>query len=214
MSFALALCFGMAACVENINNGENGENGENGGGDSEELASPVMEWWELYNPNGFDTFTGVIYNPNNTPVDVTYDLVYYKGGKEVARSEGWFCHGILSKGKHLAWGNWDIPKSSDADDVKLENVIVSEAYYKPIDGKYEYVGTTDGVAFFDFTFDSKPTLATITFLLYSDKNGNKKFDKGEIVVTSTDSLMEKTGRVSFSTAGYDWTDYEVYFSAY
>ena len=50
-----------------------------------ELSDPILEWWELYNPNGFNTFTGVISNPNNIAVDVTYDLVYYKNGEEVVR---------------------------------------------------------------------------------------------------------------------------------
>ena len=179
-----------------------------------ELAEPVMEWWELYNPNGFDTVTAVISNPNNAAIDVSYDLVYYKGGEEVARSEYFTNFGILPGGRDIIWANYDIPASTDVDDVKMENVTVSEAYDTPIDGTYEYVGTTDGEAFFDFTFDSKPELATITFLLYNDENGNSQCDKGEIVVTSIASLMEQTGRVSFETTGYSFTDYEVFFAAY
>ena len=178
------------------------------------LADPVMNWWELYNPNGFDTLTAELYNPNDVPVEVTYDLVYYKDGVEIARSEDFFSQGILPEGRDLVWANVGIPKAAEADDVKLENVTVSMAYYLPIDGKYKYAETVDGEAYFDFEFDSKPTLATVTFLLYSDKNGNKSFDKGEIVVTSTESLTEQTGRVSFITEGYDYTDYEVYFTAY
>ena len=29
-----------------------------------------MEWRELYNPNGLDTVTAVISNPNDVPIDV------------------------------------------------------------------------------------------------------------------------------------------------
>lgn len=179
-----------------------------------ELAAPVMEWWELYNPNGFDTLTAVISNPNDVPIDVSYDLVYYKDGAEVARNEYFSNFSILPGHKDIIWANYDIPKSTDADDVKMENVTVSESYDTPIDGKYEYIGTTDGEAYFDFTFESKPTLATIWFVLYSDKNQNGQFDPGEIVVTSTASLMEKTGRVSFETDVFSYTDYEVFFTAY
>lgn len=184
------------------------------GDNTAELAAPIMEWWELYNPNGFDTVTAAIVNPNDVPIDVSYDLVYYKDGEEVARNEYFTSFGILPGHKDLIWANYDIPKSTDADDVKMENVTVSEAYYTPIDGTYEYVGTTDGEAYFDFTFESKPTLATISFLLYSDDNHNGQFDQGEIVVTSIASLTEQTGRVSFETTGYSYTDCEVFFTAY
>ena len=184
-----------------------------GNADAEELKAAVLEWWELYNPNGIDTITGVMENTNDVAVDVSYDLVFYKDGAEVSRLEDFANFSILPHGRDILWANVNIPKSTDADDVKLENVIVTESAYPPIDGKYEYAGTTDGEVFFDFEFDSKPQLANITFLLYNDKNGNKQFDKGEIVVTCTDSLTEKTGRVSFEATGYDYTDYEVFFNA-
>ncbi|MBQ0037211.1 MAG: hypothetical protein KBS74_00905 [Clostridiales bacterium] len=179
-----------------------------------ELTAPIMEWWELYNPNGFDTVTAVISNPNDVPIDVTYDLVYYKDGEEVARNESFCNSAILPSHKDIIWANADIPASTDADDIKMENITVSKSYYAPIDGTYEYVGTTDGKAYFDFAFESKPTLATITFLLYSDDNKNGQFDQGEIVVTSIASLTEQTGSVYFETSGYSYTDYEVFFTAY
>lgn len=179
-----------------------------------ELAEPVMEWWELYNPNGFDTVTAVISNPNDTAIDVSYDLVFYKDGAEVSRLEYCANFDILPGHKDIIWANADIPKSTDADDVRMENVIVTQAYYTPVDGMYEYAGIVDNEAMFDFAFDSKPTLATIWFLLYNDNNGNGQFDKGEIVGTSVASLMEQTGRVSFETDVSPYTDYEVFFTAY
>lgn len=181
---------------------------------SSELVAPAMEWWDLYNPNGFDTFTAVIKNTNSVPVDVSYDLVYYKDGKEIGRSEYFTNFSILPGKKDIIWANFDIPKSEDVDDVKMENVTVTEATYGAIDGKYEYLGTDGNEALFNFEFDSKPTLATITFLLYNDNNGNGQCDKGEIVITSIAPLMEKSGTVSFDTDVFSYTDYEVYFTAY
>lgn len=212
-TFVIILCFCLAACEKE--SGENSGTDPNGNGDIDdtELVAPVLEWWELYNPNGFDTFTGALSNPNKVAIDVSYDLVYYKDGKEVARSENWANFQILPDHKDIIWGNYDIPKGSDVDDVRMENIFVSKAYDKAIDGKYEYIGTTDGYAYFDFTFESKPTLATITFVLYNDMNNNRKRDKGEIVITSGAHLMEQKGRVSFETTGDYWTDYEVYFNA-
>lgn len=178
------------------------------------LAEPVLEWCDLYNPNGFDTVTGVITNPNSVPIDVTYDLVYYKNGAEVARSEDFANFNILPGHKSVIWANYDIPKADEADDIKMENITVTKAYNTPIDGTWEYVGTTDAVAFFDFTLEAKPTLASVTFLLYNDLDGNGECGKGEIVVVSSGSFMEQTGRVSFDTDVFDYTDYEVIFSAY
>lgn len=182
--------------------------------ESAALAAPVMESVELYNPNGFDTVTAVISNPNSVAIDVTYDLVYYKDGKETARSEAFSNFAILPGHKDVIWANVDIPKSTDVDDVKMENVFVTQTSYEPIDGNYKYIGTTDGEALFDFTFERKPTLATITFLLYNDNNQNEQYDQGEIVVVGTDSLMEQTGRASFDTEVFAYTDYEVFFTAY
>lgn len=229
LSLCLILCMLLAGCggkTENTTNvsddasaAEQTDTAEPSGNDATEapddaLADPVLEWCDLYNPNGFDTVTGVITNPNSVPIDVSYDLVYYKNGTEVARSEDFADFDILPGHKSVIWANYDIPKASEADDIKMENIIVTKAYHTPIDGTWEYVGTTDGEAFFDFTFDRQPTLADITFLLYNDTDGNGECGKGEIVVTSTASLMEQTGRVSFETTGYDYTDYEVIFSAY
>lgn len=178
-----------------------------------ELVAPVLEWWELYNPNGFDTLTAVIYNDNDIAIDVSYDLVYYKDGKEVAKSEDFANFSILPKRNDIIWANVDIPKASEVDEIKMENVVVTESYYGAIDGKYEYLDTTDGEARFKFEFEKKPTLANITFILYNDKNGDGECGKGEIVVTSSDSIMEQVGEASFATDVYAFTDYEVYFTA-
>lgn len=195
-------------------NNENSKIERNDAGDeSVELLAPNLEWWELYNPNGFDTVTAVIYNDNDVAVDVSYDLVYYKNGKQVAKSEGFSNFGILPRHKDVIWANFDIPKASEVDEVKMENVEVTESYYGAIDGKYEYLGITDFEARFRFEFEKKPRLANIWFVLYDDKNGDGKCGKGEIVVVDTDSIEEQVGEASFATDVYDYTDFEVYFSA-
>ena len=190
----------------NIGNAVNSETGE--------LTAPRLEWWSLYNPNGFDTVTGIITNTNTEPIDVSYDLVYYKNGIEVARSEDFANFDIMAGKKAIIWGNYDIPRAADVDDIKMENVIVTKSTHSPIDGKYTYAGIVDGEAIFDFEFDQEPTLATIHVLLYNDENGNKQCDKDEIVVAPQYSLMEKTGRISLDTDVFDYTDFEVYFTAY
>lgn len=197
----------------NSGTNKNGDSENNTTDENLKLIAPVLEWWELYNPNGFDTVTAIIRNDNNVAIDVSYDLVYYKGNKEVARSEDFSNFSILPNRNDVIFANFDIPKADEVDEVKMENVIVTEAYYGAIDGKYEYLGTKDGEARFKFEFEKKPTLANIMFILYNDKNGNKKCDKGEIVVTSSDSITEQIGEASFDTEGYAYTDYEVHFVA-
>ncbi len=177
------------------------------------LKEPKLDWWEIYNPNGFNTLTAAITNLNKEAIDVSYDVVYYKDSKEVARSEHITNIGVMPGKQDVTWSDYNIPESSDVEEVKLENMKVSKTSHTPITGKYEHVGKEDGKELFDFTFDKKPTLATITFLLYNDKNKNQQFDKGEIVTTCVTSLTEQTGRVYFEPAGYDYTDYEVFFNA-
>ena len=179
-----------------------------------ELAAPEMTWWELYNPNGFNTVTAEIVNPNSVPVDISYDLVYYRNGTETARSEGFANFSILPGRKDLIWANYDIPGSADADDVKIENIVVTEAFYEPVDGSYEYAGTENGEEIYTFSFDKKPTLATVWFLLYNDNNGNGKFDKGEIVAADSVSLTEQTETAGFDTGVMPYTDCDIYFTAY
>lgn len=182
--------------------------------DEEKLVDVTLDWWELYNPNGFDTLTALITNPNNIAVDVSYDVVYYKNGKEVARNKDFANFSILPKGKSVVWANFDIPKSSDVDEVKLEKIITEKTKYPPIDGKYKRVGLIDNEETLEFEFEKKPTLATINFILYNDYNKNGKFDKGEIVVVGTDSILEQKGKASFDVDVFSYTNYEVYFSAY
>ena len=203
----------MTDVDRNSGTNKNGDSENNTTNENLKLIAPVLEWWELYNPNGFDTVTAIIRNDNNVAIDVSYDLVYYKNNKEVARSEDFSNFSILPNHNDVIWANFDIPEAGEVDEVKMENVIVTEAHYGAIDGKYEYLGTKDGEARFKFEFEKKPTLANIMFILYNDKNGNKKCDKGEIVVVSSDSITEQIGEVSFDTEGYVYTDYEVHFVA-
>lgn len=203
----------MTDVNRNSETSKNGDSENNTTNEDSKLIAPVLEWWELYNPNGFDTITAVIRNDNNVAIDVSYDLVYYKDNKEVARSEDFSNFSILPNRDDVIFANFDIPKANEVDEVKMENVIVTEAYYGAIDGKYEYLGTQDGEARFKFEFEKKPTLANIMFILYNDKNGNKKCDKGEIVITSVDSITEQIGEASFDTGVFAYTDYEVHFVA-
>lgn len=181
---------------------------------SVELKEPVMEWWELYNPNGFDTVTALITNPNNIPVDVSYDLVFYKDGSEVSRIEYCLNESIMPNHKDIVWANVDVPSSADADDVKMENVLVTEAYATPVEGTYEFVEIKDNEAYYNFKFEKPIEIATIWFLFYNDNNNNNKFDKGEIVVTELHNLLEQEGIVSYETDVYPYTNCDIYFKAY
>ena len=216
--FLLMLClFLLVGCSNKEKNNENNNLNNNESNPEEEnisLKDPIVEWCELYNPNGFDTITCVISNPNKVDIDFTYDLVFYKDGKEISRQEDWSKYQISSEHKDIIWGNHDIPKSIDVDEIKMENITVSKSYYESIDAEIKYIETIDDEAYFSVKHDKKPTLSNITFLLYNDKNKNKKCDKGELVVTSIADTMEKEDKVSFVTEGYDYTDYEIYYNAY
>lgn len=212
--FLLMLClFLLVGCSNKENNNLN-NNESNPEGENISLKDPIVEWCELYNPNGFDTITCVISNPNKVDIDFTYDLVFYKDGKEVSRQEDWSKFQISPKHNDVIWGNVGIPKSIDVDEIKMENITVSKSYYESIDAKIKYIETIDDEAYFSVKHDKKPNLSNITFLLYNDKNKNKKCDKGELVVTSIADTMEKEDKVSFETSGYNYTDYEIYYNAY
>lgn len=180
------------------------------------LSSPVMEWWELFNPNGFNTITALITNPNEVPIDVTYDLVYYKNGNEVARSEGFINFTIMPNHKDIIWANVDIPKSDDVDDIKMENIFVSEAQETPIDGTFELDGIgTEGELYYLALLDKEPTFLNAWFVFYNDTNNNGQFDKGEIhfVANSGYELVDDRWIV-VEPIDFNYTDVDVYFTAY
>ena len=213
--FILLICLVLlAGCDKKENLKKDNNNEDNNVTDSISLKNPEVLWCQLYNPNGFDTITGVLSNPNNVDIDVTYDLVYYKNGKEVARSEDFSNFNVSPKHNDVIWANVNIPKASDVDEIKMENIQVSEAYNKSLEADINYIETIDDEAFFSVKSIEKPTLNTITFFLYNDENKNKKCDQGELVVTSIASTMEKEDKVYFVTEGYSYTDYEIYYNAY
>lgn len=181
---------------------------------SQDLKDPVIKWCQLYNPNGFDTITCIISNPNKEDIDITYDLVFYKDGKEVSRQENWSNFQVSSKHYAVIWGNTNIPKSTDVDEVKMENIIVTQSYYESVDAEIKYIETLDNKAYFSVKHDKKPTLNSITFFLYNDNNKNGKCDKGELVVASTASTTEKEDKVYFDTNVFKYTNYEIYYNAY
>lgn len=226
--FLVSGLFLLTGCTNKENNADENKtvNNENliavkeNDEESESLKDPTLEWYQLYNPNGFDTITGVISNPNNVDIDITYDLVFYKDGKEVARQEAWSNFQVSPKHNDVIWGNVDIPKASDVDEVKMENIIVEKAYEEAIDAEIKYVETIGNKAYFSVKHDKKPILDTITLFLYNDKNKNKKCDKGELVITDTKSVTEIEDKfdvytdVVGSVYGVDFNEYEIYYNAY
>lgn len=216
--------FLVTGCNDNntnneINNNENNKNNENNQ-KNEQLKDPIIEWCQLYNPNGFNTITCVMSNPNKVDIDVTYDLVFYKDEKEVARQEAWSNFQVSPKHNDVIWGNVDIPRASDVDEVKMENIIVSKAYNKSIDAEIKYIETIEDKAYFSVNSKTKPTVNDVWILLYNDKNKNKKCDKGELVITELHSILEKETKISVDTDvvssvyGIDYNEYEIYYNAY
>lgn len=186
----------------------------------EEFKDPKLEWCQLYNPNGFETITCVVSNPNDVDIDITYDMVFYKAGQEVARQSEWSNYQISPKHNDVIWANVGIPKASDVDEIKMENITVTKAYNKSIDADIKYVETIGNQAYFSVESKNKPTLNTIWFFLYNDKNNNKKCDQGELIITDVESVLEQDTEISIDTDvsgskyGIDYNSYEIYYNAY
>lgn len=224
--FLLLACLLLTGCDSNSNNSEINLNGDNSdivaqndvsSNESQEtikLKDPILEWCQLYNPNGFDTVTGIVSNPNDVDIDITYDLVYYKDGIEVARSESFSNFNISPKHSDVIWANYDIPKKEDVDEIKMENIFVTKSYKKSIDAEYSYEETIEHDAIYNFKFKEEPEVAYVWFLLYNDNNKNKKCDEGELVITSTDTTFEKEAKLSYEVDGIEYEKVEIYYNAY
>lgn len=182
---------------------------------SESLKNPILEWCQLYNPNGYNTITCVISNPNNVDIDISYDLVYYKDGKEVSRTdEQWSNYQISPNHNDVIWGNSDIPSSNDVDEVKMENITVNKAYYNSINAEVKYTETVGDKAYFSVKSDKVPVLNNIWIFEYNDDNNNKKCDKGELVVVVTKNTTEQETKLSIDNDVYKHDSYETYYNAY
>lgn len=188
--------------------------GQNSQEKNAKLENPSMEWWELYNPNGFNTVTAKIINHNKIAIDVSYDLVFYKNGKEVSRIEDCLNESIAPEHEDIIWANFDVPSSTEADDVKMENIQTTETIYEPVEGSYEYLGVVDGEAQYKFEFEKPIEIATVWFLEYNDNNKNGKFDKGEIVVVGLNNLLKQKDIASTDTDVFSSTNRDVIFKAY
>lgn len=180
----------------------------------DELKDPVLLWCDLYNPNGFNTVTGLVSNPNSVDVDIVYDLVFYKDGAEVYRGESFGNYNIAANATDVIWENWDLPNPEDVDEIKMENIYVNPAYYPAVKGSIEKDHEDDSTAYYKFAFEKDPTLANVWFLLYNDNNKNGQLDGGEIVVACYDSVSEDDDFVSYEKGGYAYTDVAVYYNAY
>lgn len=184
--------------------------------DPGEIKEPVIELYQLYNPNGFDTFTAILSNPNPFDIDVAFDVVFYKNGKEVARSEDWFANSISPSRGSLIWGNWGIPKDAEVDDVRLEVTGLNASYAPAIEAKYKLAETTASQAFYDFVFEKAPQNVVVWFVLYNDNNGNGRLDAGEIVSCWLEESFagDVKQRFSHDTDAWSYTNVEVYYNAY
>ena len=98
--------------------------------EEQELKEPIVDWCQVYNPNGFNTITGVFHNPNKVVVDMYYDLVYYNNGTEIGRSEGFMNYANSPDHDAILWGNHDIPDPSKVTDIKIENAEVTKTNYE------------------------------------------------------------------------------------
>lgn len=184
--------------------------------DPTDVKEPVIDFWEIYNPNGIITFSAVLSNPNAFDIDITFDVVYYKNGKEVARSNDWWANSMSPSHGTLIWGNWEIPKPAEVDEVRLDVSYVGAACSPAIETKYKLAETTASQAFYDFTFASEPSVITVWFALYNDSNGNGRLDKGEIVTCwlESSSSGDLKQRFSHDTDFTSYTNVEVYYNVY
>lgn len=183
---------------------------------SETLKNPILEWCQLYNPNGFNTITCIVTNPNKVDIDITYDMVFYKDGKEVYRGTEWANFNIAPNQSDIIWANSDIPDSTEADEVKMENIFTGKSYYPSVKAEIEFSHADEDNTYFSVTHKEKPALTTIWFLLYNDDNKNSKCDKGELVITSLASTTEKedTVFVENNVGNQNFTNYEIYYTSY
>lgn len=211
--FLLLMSFLLVGCGKTINKPNNDVNSTDVKNTEDKLKDPVLKWCQVYNPNGFNTITCVLSNPNDVDIDVSYDLVYYKDGEEVARSEYYTNFQVSPKHDDVIWGNVGIPSPSKVDEVKMENITVTPASRDSIEADIKYLESVDGSMYFSVKHKEDIEINYITFFLYNDINKNKKCDEGELVVTSSDSVLDKEGKVSFDIEGYEYTDYEIFYNA-
>lgn len=89
-----------------------------------------FEWTDIKTNTGIPTFIGELKNPNSYPVDVTFDLTFYRGD-EVYTEEDFYANCIAGGESVLVWGTPDIPLDAE-NRVDYEFTYVGESMYDPV----------------------------------------------------------------------------------
>lgn len=220
MGLVISLCFTIYGCGENnqFNRNPEGIDTENYQDNSEiEIMNPVVDWWKLY--KGIDKRNCVtlqVTNPNNFPIQFSYDLVYYKNNEVVKTETKWAMTGIDSNKAGIIYGDIDIPSSNAVDRIELENVEVTKFEWKVLQGTFEKSFIDNGIQYFDVKFSDKPDHVEIWVVLYNDLNNDKKVQKNEFVgmglLAPFVGIYETEGKIKIPLSSdlLNYTNYGIY----
>lgn len=183
------------------------------------LKDPEIVWYQVYNPNGFETFTAELHNPNSVPIDASFDVIFYDAeGSELARLDYFYANSVSPTHNDIVWSNDSIPNHEKVDHCEFEFTYTGETYYPPVDGTYEFTGNEGNHSCYKFTFDEPIYDAYAFFVLYNDNNGNGRPDGGEVdccPLWPLDMIDDVTGTAYFETDvwGDNYNAVAVYYNA-
>lgn len=223
MLFIVALCLMLTGCgTKTPNDSDSGNmNNEYTDYEEEKIKEPVVDWWKMYkNTNKTNCVTLQVSNPNNFPIQFSYDLVYYKNNEVVKTENKWAMTGIDALGTGIIYGDIKIPSSSEVDNVKLENIEVSKFEWKTLKSTFKKSFIDNEVQYFDAEFSEKPSHTEIWVVLYSDNNKDKKVQADEFVqmglLAPFVNILEEKGQIHIPTPSERimYTDYQIYCFAF
>lgn len=224
IALLLALCLVLTGCGGN--GGHGGDDGHGGYdnpdyGDEDTIKDPVIDWWKVYIDTAKNKCVTVqVSNPNNFPIQFSYDLVFYKDNQVVQTESFWAMTGLAPDKPGIIYGDYKMPSPSEVDDVRLENIQATKFEWRLIEGTFTETFIERGQQYFDIKFPEKPDSTEIWAVLYNDTNNDGKVQAEEFVAMGAlaffDSIYEQEGELTLPLPddGFMYTDYQIYCLAF
>lgn len=130
---AMVLSLGFTGCGDDNNNGNTPE-------EQEEfdftVKEPELVCWKVLTHTGIPTFVGIIKNNNKVPVDITFNLEFYKDGKKIYVFDDMYYNCLPAGEKGMVWAtkmeSLDVAGPEHADKVKFVYTYADKSYYTPM----------------------------------------------------------------------------------
>lgn len=90
-----------------------------------EIQAASIEWWTIKTNTGIPTLVAELKNNNAVPIDINFDVDYYKDGEIIKTRDDLYAISIPTGEGILIYDTWEIPES--ADKIRINYTYLAES---------------------------------------------------------------------------------------